>query len=127
MPGLPLVTEINLRGNPLGIKNIDPSDYIGALKKQFPELVCLDEQLLSENANIVTQQNYLCSVEAYDLIDQFINLYFESIDSPTKANLRSEYLKIFVNFIILKYFFKSYLSTKCHSDVQLLTLRQRVH
>lgn len=94
LPSLPLVSEIDLRGNPLGLKNIDPSDYIGILKNQFPELCCLDEKLLSENANIVTQQNYLCSVDGYDLIDQFITLYFESFDSPIMKNLKSKYFTI---------------------------------
>lgn len=89
LPALPRVKEVNLRGNPLGLQNIQASDFIGALKTQFPDLECLDEQALSENANSVTQQNYLCSIEGFDVVEQFVRTYFEAFDLPTKKNLKS--------------------------------------
>lgn len=94
LPALPNLSEINLRGNPLGLTNIDPLEYIAAMRALFPNLVRLDEQPLNDNACSVAQKNYLCSVDGYDVIDQFVKQYFETFDGKVSRSLTGMWLLI---------------------------------
>lgn len=46
----------------------------------------------------MTQKNFLCSIEAYDLVEQFVNSFFTVYDSPQRSKLTGNLkIKFFLN------------------------------
>lgn len=63
------------------------------MKKIFPHIQRLDGRNLSPEGSCVPQRNYLCSIDSYDLIEQFVRHYFGVYDSNTRATLLGLYSK----------------------------------
>lgn len=53
----------------------------------------MDGRTLSPDGCCVAQKNYLCSIDTYDLTDQFIRHYFSIYDSTTRTALHGLYGK----------------------------------
>lgn len=85
------IVEMWLEGNPLCSNYSSANAYINAAKEVIPTLEKLDGQNVSEYAVMLTQQNFLCDLDGYELVEQFIEHYFTSFDSLNRCNsLRGE-------------------------------------
>lgn len=78
MPSLQTIEEFALHDNPL--VQMEPLAYITAVKRFLPNLVRLDGHTLGASGCSVTHQNYLCSLDGYDLVEQFCEQYFAMFD-----------------------------------------------
>lgn len=93
-PKVGVITSIKLHDNPLCVKyKSSPLEYIIAVKKIFPDIQSLDGRILSPDGCCVPQKNYLCSIDTYDLTEQFVRHYFTVYDSVTRAALIGLYSK----------------------------------
>lgn len=89
-----VITAIKLHDNPFCVKfKSSPLDYINAVKKIFPHITKVDGRSLSPDGCCVPQKNFLCSIDTYDLTEQFIRHYFNVYDSVTRMALLGLYSK----------------------------------
>lgn len=80
------IVEMWLEGNPLCSNYSGPSAYIIAAKGIIPTLVKLDGHEVSHLSAMLTQQNFLCHLDGYELVEQFIEHYFTCFDSLNRCN-----------------------------------------
>lgn len=46
-----------------------------------------DGHEINQSAFMIPKQNFICSLDGYDLVDQFINFYFSSFDSASRTQI----------------------------------------
>lgn len=93
-PKISGLTAIKLYDNPLYHKyKSSPLEYIAAVKNIFRDIENLDGRFLSPDRCCAPQRNYLCSIDTYDLTEQFVHHYFSVYDSTTRASLHGLYSK----------------------------------
>lgn len=80
------IIEMWLGGNPLCSNYSAPNAYVNAVKEIIPTLVKLDGQDLSQYSTMLTQQNFLCDLDGYELVEQFIEHFFTCFDSLNRSN-----------------------------------------
>lgn len=85
------IVEMWLEGNPLCSRYSGPNAYVNAAKEIIPTLVKLDGHDLSRFSTMPALQNYLCDLDGYELVEQFIEHFFTCFDSLNRCNtLRGE-------------------------------------
>lgn len=80
------IVEMWLEGNPLCAKYSGPNAYINAAKEIIPNLTKLDGHELSQFSLMQIQQNFLCDLNGYELVEQFIEHFFMCFDSLNRCN-----------------------------------------
>ncbi|XP_031637468.1 nuclear RNA export factor 2 [Contarinia nasturtii] len=81
------IKELWLEGNPFCLNFPNASAYITAVKEIIPNLEKLDGHDVSKSPIMVIQQNFLCTLEGYDLVEQFTLHYFNCFDAPNRVRL----------------------------------------
>ncbi|KRT79098.1 hypothetical protein AMK59_7798 [Oryctes borbonicus] len=94
------IIELVLDGNPLCDKFKDQSTYISEVRKRFPKVMKLDGTDLpppisfdiSEEVHMPqSQQTFLCSADGQGIVRQFLEQYFQIMDSDNRQPLASAY------------------------------------
>lgn len=111
------ITSVILKGNPFCLNYTDPNAYIAAIKGIIPNLEKLVSYLFhhlneySFKINITTlqdgcdisfsisKQNYLCSLEGYDLVEQFVQHFYTCFDAPNRVRLLKGIIEVKFFFI----------------------------
>lgn len=85
------IVVVWLSGNPLCMNYMRPNAYADAARETLPNLVKLDGEDLDQYSTIVSYSNYLCDINGYELVEQFVEQYFKCFDSPHRSqSLRGE-------------------------------------
>lgn len=79
------IVEMWLEGNPLCSNYSGPNSYVSAVKDIIPTLVKLDGHDTSQFSTIVAKQNFLCDLDGYELVEQFVEHFFTCFDAPNRS------------------------------------------
>ncbi|XP_022916625.2 nuclear RNA export factor 1-like [Onthophagus taurus] len=99
LSGLPIV-DLVLDGNPLCDAFQEKESYISEVRKRFPKVVKLDGidlpppisfDITTETTMPEFQQTYLCNPEGQAVIAQFLEQYFQLMDSDDRSPLQAAY------------------------------------
>lgn len=86
------IVEMWLEGNPLCLKYTGPNAYVNAAKEIIPTLQKLDGHNLNQFAMMLSSQNFLCDLDGYELVEQFVEHFYTCFDSGNRCNtLRGKY------------------------------------
>lgn len=122
-PKVSTITEIKLNDNPLCSKYKSSLEYISAVKKIFPDIRSLDGKNLSPDGCCVPQKNYLCSIDTYDITEQFVRHYFSIYDSVTRTALKGLYSKHAI--VSISSYFSGLTSKTIDSRIRLYQSKSR--
>uniref|UniRef100_A0A1A9UFA2 NTF2 domain-containing protein n=1 Tax=Glossina austeni TaxID=7395 RepID=A0A1A9UFA2_GLOAU len=95
-----LVTELDLKANPLLQRYKDHSSYVAAVREKFPKLVKLDGEKLEPRILFDVSDIYalprakalfLCDTSGGNIICQFLEQYFKIFDSDNRQPLLDAY------------------------------------
>lgn len=78
------IVSLWLRGNPLCASFSSASTYVNAVKEMFPILVQVDGKEMDQYSLLASQRNFLVSIDAYELTEQFVEFYFAAFDSVSR-------------------------------------------
>lgn len=117
------ITELWLHGNPICDSYQNGFAYATAIKEILPNLERLDGKDLNLFSLCSERKNFLLSLDAYDLVECFVEFYFHNFDSVHRFNVMrgtmwSQKIFDFSNYI---FFLISDLSFACnlHDELQL--------
>ncbi|XP_055911475.1 nuclear RNA export factor 2 [Eupeodes corollae] len=85
------IKALILNGNPLCDSYTYAPEYIKATKAMFPEITKLDNIELGSLSLLKTKKNFLCDLNGYDLVQQFVNHYFTLFESENRLDLKEMY------------------------------------
>ncbi|KAF7280268.1 hypothetical protein GWI33_006180 [Rhynchophorus ferrugineus] len=83
------ITDLTLTGNPLC--NCDQETYVKNALEACPRLELLDGISLRRGEFPTVQKNFLCSIDGYDLVNQFLQHFFTVYDSGDRSTLLKLY------------------------------------
>lgn len=79
------IVEMWLEGNPLCSHYTSPNSYVSAAKEIIPTLMKLDGHDINQFSTMVTQKNYLCDLDGFELVEQFVEHFFSCFDSLNRC------------------------------------------
>ncbi|XP_055845059.1 nuclear RNA export factor 2 [Episyrphus balteatus] len=85
------IKALILNGNPLCDTYTYAPEYIKAAKAMFPEITKLDNIELGSITPLKTKKNFLCDLNGYDFVQQFVNHYFPLFESENRIDLKEMY------------------------------------
>ncbi|XP_018571704.1 nuclear RNA export factor 2-like [Anoplophora glabripennis] len=87
----PALREIILEKNPI-CENVDQLKYVTGIKKLFPRIKIIDGIVISEMDKVpLPKNNFLCSHNAGDLAEQFLEYYFTVYDECDRSTIFNLY------------------------------------
>ncbi|XP_022902675.1 nuclear RNA export factor 1-like isoform X2 [Onthophagus taurus] len=86
------ITELWLDGNPI-CDDYDEYSYPRAIREMIPTLEKLDGVFIKNKGVLPFRRNFLCSSSGHDLVDQFMEHYFNLYDTTNRNYLDGVYHK----------------------------------
>lgn len=85
------IKALILNGNPLCNAYTYAPEYIKAATAMFPEITKLDNIDLLTLKPLTTKKNFLCDLNGFDFVQQFVNHYFPLFESDNRLDLKEMY------------------------------------
>lgn len=78
------ITSLWLKGNPVCSSFSSAGTYVAAAKEVLPNLIQIDGKDMEKYSILASQTNFLVSIDAYELTEQFVEFYFLAFDSVSR-------------------------------------------
>lgn len=85
------IKALVLNGNPICDTYSYAPKYVKAAKNMFPEITKLDNVDISTLTPLKPKKNFLCNLDGFDFVQQFVNHYFPLFESDNRLDLKEMY------------------------------------